>query len=107
MLKNKVAIGTGSTSGSGLGIARRRGAAGANLMRNGFGDPAEINSLRAALERELGVRTGYSGADMSKPDQVAGLVEQATRELGRVDILVNNAGIQHTAPVHEFPVEKW
>ena len=44
---------------------------------------------------------------MTKPDQIAGLVEQATRELGRVDILVNNAGIQHTAPVHEFPVEKW
>jgi 3-hydroxybutyrate dehydrogenase len=24
-----------------------------------------------------------------------------------VDILVNNAGIQHTAPVEQFPVEKW
>src|SRR5512145_1393901 len=44
---------------------------------------------------------------MSKPGDVAGMVAQATRELGRVDILVNNAGIQHTAPVEEFPVEKW
>ena len=81
MLKDKVALVTGSTSGIGLGIARRLGAAGADLMLNGFGDPAEIDRLRQGLERELGVRTGYSGADMSRPDQVAGLVEQATREL--------------------------
>jgi 3-hydroxybutyrate dehydrogenase len=24
-----------------------------------------------------------------------------------VDILVNNAGIQHVAPVHEFPADRW
>jgi 3-hydroxybutyrate dehydrogenase len=29
------------------------------------------------------------------------------REFGRVDVLVNNAGIQHVAPVHEFPLERW
>jgi 3-hydroxybutyrate dehydrogenase len=29
------------------------------------------------------------------------------QELGSVDVLVNNAGIQHVAPVHEFPVERW
>ena len=35
------------------------------------------------------------------------MVEFATRELGSVDILVNNAGIQFTAPVEEFPVDRW
>jgi 3-hydroxybutyrate dehydrogenase len=44
---------------------------------------------------------------MSRPDQIVGLIEQAMAELGRVDILVNNAGIQHTAPVHEFPEDRW
>jgi 3-hydroxybutyrate dehydrogenase len=107
MLKDKVAIVTGSTSGIGLGIARRLAAAGADLMLNGFGDPAEIDRLCAGMEGEFGVRVRYSGADMTKSDQVAGLVGQATRELGRADILVNNAGIQHTAPVHEFPDENW
>ena len=107
MLKNKVAIVTGSTSGIGLGIARRLGAAGADLMLNGSRNPVEVDSLRAGLEQEFGVRIGYLGADMRRPEQVAGLVEQATAELGRVDILVNNAGIQHTAPVQDFPVEKW
>src|SRR5690606_20877439 len=49
----------------------------------------------------------YNGADMSKGDEVRGLVEAAAREFGRVDILVNNAGIQFTAPVEDFPAEKW
>src|SRR5512145_463336 len=44
---------------------------------------------------------------MSKPAEVAAMVAQAARELGGADILVNNAGIQYTAPVEEFPPEKW
>ncbi|MBK8864834.1 MAG: 3-hydroxybutyrate dehydrogenase [Betaproteobacteria bacterium] len=107
MLKNKTAIVTGSTSGIGLGIARSLGAAGANLMLNGFGDAAQIEALRAGLAKEFGVKVGYSGADISKPEQIRAMVEQATKELGSVDILVNNAGIQHTAPVDEFPEDRW
>jgi 3-hydroxybutyrate dehydrogenase len=107
MLKGKVAIVTGSTSGIGLGIAEAFAAQGADLLINGFGEAARIESLRAELARRHGVRVVYSGADMSRPDQVAGMVEQATGELGRVDILVNNAGIQHVAHVQDFPAEKW
>jgi 3-hydroxybutyrate dehydrogenase len=107
MLRGKCAIVTGSTSGIGLGIARALGAAGANLMLNGFGDAAQIETLRAGLARELGVKVGYSGADMSKPDQVRAMVKAAQEELGSADILVNNAGIQHTAPIESFPPERW
>jgi 3-hydroxybutyrate dehydrogenase len=49
----------------------------------------------------------YSGADMSKPDQIRQMVRAAHEELGSVDILVNNAGIQHTAPIESFPPERW
>jgi len=107
VLKGKSAIVTGSTSGIGLGIARTLAANGANLLLNGFGNPAEIEKLRGGLASEHGVRVAYSAADMSKPDEVAGMVAQAARELGGVDILVNNAGIQHTAPVREFPTDRW
>jgi 3-hydroxybutyrate dehydrogenase len=107
MLRGKSAIVTGSTSGIGLGIARTLGAAGANLMLNGFGDAAKIEALRAGLAKEFGVEVAYSGADMSKPDQIHAMVEAAAAKLGAVDILVNNAGIQHTAPVESFPPERW
>jgi 3-hydroxybutyrate dehydrogenase len=106
-LQGKVAIVTGSTSGIGLGIARTLAGQGVDIVLNGFGNPAEIKTIRTDLEREHGVRTGYSDADMSKGDSVRGLVEAAAETLGRVDILVNNAGIQFTAPADAFPVEKW
>jgi 3-hydroxybutyrate dehydrogenase len=107
MLEGRCAIVTGSTSGIGLGIARALAAEGANVMLNGFGDPHEIEALRARMAGEFGVTVAVSGADMSKPAEIRQLVSDATRRLGRVDILVNNAGIQHTAPVEEFPDDRW
>src|SRR5687767_11612098 len=107
MLKGKVAVVTGSTSGIGLGIARALSGAGADVLFNGFGDTGEIERMRKGVAGEFGVRTSYSAADMSKPADIAAMVKQATSELGRVDILVNNAGIQHTAPVQDFPPERW
>lgn len=106
-LKGKVALVTGSTSGIGLGIARALAAAGADVMLNGFGDAAAIETLRAGLAAEFGVRVLYDGADLSKPDQVAGIVAKTEAQLGRLDVLVNNAGIQFVAPVDEFPEAKW
>jgi 3-hydroxybutyrate dehydrogenase len=107
MLKGKTAIVTGSTSGIGLGVARALAAQGANILLNGFGDAAEIEKLRASLAAEFSVRVAYSAADMSKPADIAGMVAQGIRDLGQVDILVNNAGVQFTAPVHEFPPDRW
>ena len=106
-LNGKVAVVTGSTSGIGRGIASALAAEGADILLNGFGDPNEISRLRKSLAEAHGVRVAYSGADMSKPTEVTAMIEQAVAELGALDILVNNAGIQHTAPLHEFPVERW
>jgi len=106
-MKGKVAVVTGSTSGIGLGIARALGAAGADLVINGFGEAAAIDKLRKELASAYGVRVAYGAADLSKPADTTALIENATRELGHVDILVNNAGIQHVSPVHEFPIDKW
>ena len=106
-LKGKSALVTGSTSGIGLGIARALAGGGANIMLNGFGDAREIERLRSSLAAELEVKVGFSGADISQPAQVREMVAAAARQLDGVDILVNNAGIQHTAPLEEFPDERW
>ena len=96
-LSGRRALVTGSTSGIGLAIARALSAQGAQVVLNGFGDPAEI----ARLCDELGAR--HVGADLTS----AAGVEQLMAEAGAVDILVNNAGMQHVAPVEDFPPEKW
>jgi 3-hydroxybutyrate dehydrogenase len=107
MLKGKVAVVTGSTSGIGLGIANALAADGAAIMLNGFGDKAAIDKLKRDLAQKYDVKTAYSAADMSKPADIREMIAAATRELGSVDILVNNAGIQHVAPVESFPEDKW
>lgn len=103
MLKGKKAIVTGSTSGIGEGIALQLAAQGADIVFNGFGDQAAIDKLVAETARKYGVKTSYSAADMSKPEAIARMVEEA----GQVDILINNAGIQHTAAIPDFPTDKW
>jgi 3-hydroxybutyrate dehydrogenase len=107
MLTGKTAIVTGSTSGIGLGIAHALAGAGCNIMLNGFGDKSAIEKERAHIAATFGVAVAFDPADLSKPAEVAQLIEATTRELGQVDILVNNAGIQHTARVEDFPVERW
>jgi 3-hydroxybutyrate dehydrogenase len=107
MLKGKSAIVIGSTSGIGLGIATAFAAQGADVMLNGFGDGGQIEVLCRRLETEHGVRVRYSAADMSRPEAIRAMAEEAGAAFGKVDIVVNNAGIQHVAPVDDFPEAKW
>src|ERR1700746_2838523 len=107
MLNGKAAVVTGSTSGIGLAIARALAQAGASVALNGFGDAAEIEKLRAGIEKEFKVKAIYVAADMTKPAEIAAMIKTAAQQLGAVDILVANAGIQHVAPIEEFPIEKW
>jgi 3-hydroxybutyrate dehydrogenase len=101
MLKDKVALVTGSTSGIGLAIARALAGEGAKLMINGFGKAADIEQECKALGAV------HDGADMSDPSAIEQMIKRCADELGPIDILVNNAGIQHVSPVEDFPPEQW
>jgi len=105
-LQGKTALVTGSTSGIGLAIAKGFADAGLNIVLNGFGDADKIEEERKAIEAK-GVKAIYSGADMTKPDEIAAMVKEAEAEFGNIDVLVNNAGIQFVSPVEDFPIEKW
>jgi 3-hydroxybutyrate dehydrogenase len=106
-LSGKTALITGSTSGIGLGIAQALAAEGANIVFNGFGDAAEIARLQQHTAADHQVETFYSSADMTKPDEIAQMMQDAAARFGSVDILVNNAGIQHVATIEDFPIERW
>jgi len=107
MLKGRVALVTGSTSGIGLGIATALAAEGCAVMLNGFGDAAEIETQRLALAGKFGVAVLYNSADVANPEACVDLVTDTKMRMGSVDVLVNNAGIQHVAPVEIFPIESW
>ena len=102
-LQGKTAIVTGSTSGIGLGIAITLAKHGVRVMINGFGDVED--ALAQVRAHDPGAV--FHGADMSKPEQIAQMVQACEAQLGSCDILVNNAGIQHVASVEDFPVERW
>jgi 3-hydroxybutyrate dehydrogenase len=106
-LAGRVAIVTGSTSGIGLGIARALAVAGADIVLNGLGEAAQIESTRQDLAIAAGVNVSYHGANLLDGDDAAALVNDSIVDFGQVDILVNNAGIQHVSPIEDFPADKW
>jgi 3-hydroxybutyrate dehydrogenase len=93
-LEGRTALVTGGASGIGAAVAHRLAADGARVRvvdRNADG--------ASKVAADVG---GTSVAcDLSDLDAIA------TLPLDDVDILVNNAGLQHVAPLHEFPVEKF
>ncbi len=106
-LTGKTAVVTGSTSGIGLAIARAFAAEGADVVINGFGDAGAIEQARCELAAASGAGAWYDPADMTRPEEIAALVERAVAKTGGCDIVVANAGIQHVSPVADFPPEKW
>jgi 3-hydroxybutyrate dehydrogenase len=95
-LSGRRALVTGAASGIGAAIAERFVAAGAVVVA--------VDRDKTGL-KELAARLGDGSvepvqADLADLDAIADLPTD-------VDILVNNAGIQYTAPVREFPIERW
>jgi 3-hydroxybutyrate dehydrogenase len=106
-LRGRRALVTGSTSGIGLGVARALAGEGADVMLNGFGDPEEIERLRAGMAADFDVTVAYLDPDLTRAGEVARLVESTIAAFGGLDILVNNAGVQFVAPIEDFPIEQW
>jgi len=107
MLQGKCALITGSTQGLGLATAKRFAAAGCNVVIHGLGDEREIDALRAQIEKEHGVKTVFSCANLAQPLEIERMMETTLDTFGAIDILVNNAVARYAAPMEQFPVGEW
>jgi 3-hydroxybutyrate dehydrogenase len=92
-LSGRRAMVTGGASGIGRACAQRLAEAGAAVI---------VVDRDSAAAEEVAAQVGGTavGVDLSDLDAVDRL------DLA-VDVLVNNAGLQHVAPVHEFPVDRF
>jgi 3-hydroxybutyrate dehydrogenase len=106
LLRRRALI-TGSTSGIGLGIARRLAAQGADVILNGFGDSNEISKLCQDIKNTYKVNAVYASGDMADVTSIENMMSNIDKTVGGVDILINNAGIQHVCPIDKFPTNIW
>src|SRR6185437_3232813 len=105
LLEGRVALITGASRGIGKAIARTLGRMGAMLSLCAR-DTHKLQSARRELEAE-GATVLDVPADISRPDDIAALVQATERTLGPIEILVNNAGIGHFAPIQESTDANW
>ena len=107
MTQRQMALVTGSTSGIGLGIALSLAEAGYCLILNGFGEPEVIDQAVADVAAISASPPLYVGTDMTQPQAIETALAEIIASEGPISVLVNNAGMQFTAPIDEFPTEKW
>ncbi len=102
----RVVIVTGAGRGIGLAVAQRFARAGDLLVLNDrqFGEEAQA---LAGSSGRTGAEVTLVAGDVSREEDVAGLVGEATSRYGRVDVLVNNAGVLLSKPTVDTTMEDW
>lgn len=104
-LQNRVAVITGAGSGIGQAMANLFAREGARIFAADInGDAAQQT---ASMIAEAGGASQSLAVDVTQPDQVRGMIEQARASYGRIDILCNNAGIGSTTDVVDCEPDDW
>ena len=102
-LEGKVCVITGAASGIGAGTARMFVAHGAKVIVADMQADAGM-----ALVAELGDNARFAFCNVTEESDVAGAVNLAVSEYGRLDVMFNNAGIVGAVGrISEMSVEAW
>jgi 3-hydroxybutyrate dehydrogenase len=106
LLKNKVALITGSGRGIGRAIASLFAAEGASVFLSARTESELAGSTKEVTSAKR--KAAYLPADLSRESDCSRVVEAARQQFGRIDILVNNAGhYGPVVPVEEYPLEEF
>ncbi|MFH1157166.1 MAG: 3-oxoacyl-ACP reductase FabG [Pseudomonadota bacterium] len=106
MLKNKVAVITGSSRGIGLAIAKTFADNGAKVLINCSKPGKDLDKAKETLKSMNADFMVFEG-DMSDRDTVRDMFASVLERYGTVDILVNNAGINRDKPLMFLSEEDW
>ncbi|MEP6944130.1 MAG: enoyl-[acyl-carrier-protein] reductase FabL [Betaproteobacteria bacterium] len=105
-LAGKVALVTGAARGIGRAIARKLGAAGADVAVNYYNSHDEAETLCAEL-RAWGRRALAVQGSVGVPDSVDEIFAQVAKEFDRIDIVVSNAASGVLKPAMDMSLKHW
>jgi 3-oxoacyl-[acyl-carrier protein] reductase len=105
-LAGKVAVVTGASKGIGGAIAKALAAEGAAVVVNYASSKAGADAVVDAIVSTGGRAIAVQG-DVSKADQIKGLIEAAIKAFARLDVLVNNSGIYEMSPIEAVTEEQY
>jgi NAD(P)-dependent dehydrogenase (short-subunit alcohol dehydrogenase family) len=105
MVKGKIAVVTGSSSGIGAAIAQELSSRGASVVVN-YPFPALKHEADKVLQ-SLTTTSIAVQADLSTIEGPRTLIEAAVKQFHKVDILVNNASIAIFRPLEQCTLEDW
>ena len=104
-LLDKIAIVTGGGSGVGKAISQLYAGEGATVVVSDIDLEAAkrlMGDIKGLGGKALAVQT-----DVTRGEEVEGLVEDTTRRFGRLDIMVNNAGVNSPVSWKEMTKGEW
>ena len=104
-LTNKVIIITGASKGLGIAMAEGCAREGAKVVLAARSQK-ELDAVAAKI-RSAGGEAEAVVTDMSQPEAIENLVQQAVARFGRIDGLVNNAGVNYVKPFLEVDLKEW
>ena len=104
-LKGKVALVTGAGRGIGAGVARELAKKGAEVVINYANSSDAANAVAKSITEDYGVKAITIKADVTKPDEVEKMFEDAVAQMGRIDIVMSNSGKEKFQPLLKTTVE--
>jgi NAD(P)-dependent dehydrogenase (short-subunit alcohol dehydrogenase family) len=104
-LSGKTALVTGGGRGLGRAMALGLADAGAEVAIADLLSSEAKGTADAVLKK--GRKAMAFTADITRANDVHGVVSEVTKVFGKIDILINNAGINLLSPAEDFPLEDW